>query len=106
LYNPKYIDCKSRLVRNDCQEISINRRFSVLRPIKSDPSSILLHPSIQAIPHLNNVVETAQLFNDMLEYDVFLLTRSCAILDLAAVGADEAIILRPANHILPTYVAP
>jgi DNA-binding transcriptional MerR regulator len=37
---------------------------------------------------------------------LFLLTRSCAILDLAAVGADEAIILCPANHSPPTSVAP
>ncbi|HZA66301.1 MAG TPA: MerR family transcriptional regulator [Geminicoccaceae bacterium] len=37
---------------------------------------------------------------------LFLLTRSCAILDLAAVGADEAIILCPANHSPPTPVAP
>lgn len=37
---------------------------------------------------------------------LFLLTRSSAILDLAAVGADEAIILCPANHSPPTQVAP
>lgn len=37
---------------------------------------------------------------------LFLLTRSCAILDLAAVGADEAIIFCPANHSPPTWVAP
>jgi DNA-binding transcriptional MerR regulator len=37
---------------------------------------------------------------------LFLLTRSCAILDLAAVGADEAIILCPANHSPPTRVSP
>lgn len=37
---------------------------------------------------------------------LFLLTRSCAILDLADVGADETIILCPANHTPPTYVAP
>ena len=37
---------------------------------------------------------------------IFLLTRSCAILDLAAVGPDEAIILCPANHSPPTPVAP
>ena len=37
---------------------------------------------------------------------LFLLTRSNAILDLAAVGSDEAIILCPANHSPPTYVAP
>ncbi len=37
---------------------------------------------------------------------LFLITRSCAILDLAAVGPDEAIILCPANHSPPTRVAP
>jgi DNA-binding transcriptional MerR regulator len=37
---------------------------------------------------------------------LFLLTRSCALLDLAAVGADEAIILCPANHSPPLRVAP
>lgn len=37
---------------------------------------------------------------------LFFLTRSCAILDLAAVGADETIIFCPANHSPPTCVAP
>ena len=37
---------------------------------------------------------------------LFLMTRSCAILDLAAVGADEAIMLCPANHSPPSRVAP
>jgi DNA-binding transcriptional MerR regulator len=37
---------------------------------------------------------------------LFLLTRSCAILDLAAVGQDEAIIFCPANHSPPMRVAP
>lgn len=37
---------------------------------------------------------------------LFLLTRSAAILDLAMVGAEEAIILCPANHSPPSYVAP
>jgi hypothetical protein len=37
---------------------------------------------------------------------LFLLTRSSAILDLAAVGPDEAIILCPANHSPPRRVAP
>jgi hypothetical protein len=40
------------------------------------------------------------------ERPLFLLTRSCAILDLAAVGAEESIILCPANHSPPTRVAP
>lgn len=37
---------------------------------------------------------------------LFLMTRSNAILDLAAVGPDEAILLCPANHAPPTRVAP
>jgi len=37
---------------------------------------------------------------------LFLMTRSCAILDLDAVGPGEAIILCPANHSVPTRVAP
>lgn len=37
---------------------------------------------------------------------LMLMTRSSAILDLAAVGAGEAIILCPANHKPPTLVAP
>ena len=37
---------------------------------------------------------------------LFLMTRSNAILDLAAVGTEEAIILCPANHSPPTLVAP
>lgn len=37
---------------------------------------------------------------------LYLLTRSLAILDLAAVGPDELIIFCPANHSPPTMVAP
>lgn len=37
---------------------------------------------------------------------LFMLTRSCAILDLSAVGPDETIILCPANHSPPMQVAP
>jgi DNA-binding transcriptional MerR regulator len=37
---------------------------------------------------------------------LFVLTRSNAILDLEAVGADEAILLCPANHSPPTRVVP
>ncbi|WP_342240983.1 MerR family transcriptional regulator [Inquilinus sp. OTU3971] len=40
------------------------------------------------------------------ETPLFLMTRSCAILDLAAVGPDEAILLCPANHTPPSTVAP
>jgi DNA-binding transcriptional MerR regulator len=37
---------------------------------------------------------------------LFMMTRSSAILDLGAVGRHEAIILCPANHSVPTLVAP
>ena len=37
---------------------------------------------------------------------LFMLTRSCAILDLTAVGPDETILLCPANHSPPTQVTP
>lgn len=37
---------------------------------------------------------------------LFLTTRSSAMLDLSAVGPDEAIVLCPANHSPPTRVAP
>lgn len=37
---------------------------------------------------------------------LFLMTRSSAILDLAAVGSGETIILCPANHSPPTCVVP
>ena len=37
---------------------------------------------------------------------LFLMTRSCAILDLTEVGADETILLCPANHSPPIRVAP
>lgn len=37
---------------------------------------------------------------------IFILTRSSAILDLCSIGADETIILCPANHSPPTRVAP
>jgi DNA-binding transcriptional MerR regulator len=37
---------------------------------------------------------------------LFLMTRSCAILDLAAAGSEEAIIFCPANHSPPMRVAP
>lgn len=37
---------------------------------------------------------------------LFLMTRSCAILDLQAVGPEEAIILCPSNHSPPRHVAP
>ncbi len=37
---------------------------------------------------------------------LFAMTRSCAMLDLAACAPDEAIILCPANHSLPVLVSP
>lgn len=40
------------------------------------------------------------------ERSLFLLTRSCAILDISSVTSDEAIIFCPANHSPPSLVAP
>jgi DNA-binding transcriptional MerR regulator len=37
---------------------------------------------------------------------LFLMTRSCAILDLAALGPDETVLFCPANHSPPMVVAP
>ena len=37
---------------------------------------------------------------------LFLMTRSCAVLDLASLGAEEAILLCPANHSPPFLVEP
>lgn len=37
---------------------------------------------------------------------VFIMTRSCAILDLALVGPHESIVFCPANHTVPQVVAP
>jgi hypothetical protein len=37
---------------------------------------------------------------------LFVLTRSCSILDLSMVGKNQAIILCPANHSPPSRVAP
>lgn len=37
---------------------------------------------------------------------IFAMTRSCAMLDLAACGPDETIILCPANHSMPLIVTP
>lgn len=37
---------------------------------------------------------------------LFLMTRSCAILDLAALGPDETVLFCPANHSPPMHVAP
>lgn len=51
-----------------------------------------------AIAHLRRRGPAARL--------LFLLTRSCAILDLAAVGAGETILFCPANHSPPMRVAP
>jgi DNA-binding transcriptional MerR regulator len=44
--------------------------------------------------------------NVSLDRSIFLLTRSSAILDLAAVGANESIMLCPANHSTPSRVLP
>ena len=76
--------------------------------LESDNSAILVVDMVEAgldqasqealITHLRHRGPGAQ--------PLFLLTRSCAVLDLTAVGPDETIILCPANHSPPTQVAP
>lgn len=51
------------------------------------------------IAYLRHRAKTAQ-------QTLFILTRSSAVLDLSLIGADEAIILCPANHSPPMRVAP
>jgi len=53
-----------------------------------------------------DMVEQGLRRRDAAARPLFLMTRSCAILDLAAVGPNETIIFCPANHSPPMGVAP
>jgi energy-coupling factor transporter ATP-binding protein EcfA2 len=82
--------------------------LALLVPLQSDSPSILvidmpeqgLHAATQEalIAGLRRSAPNAR--------PLFFLTRSSAILDLDCVGADEAIILCPANHSPPSRVVP
>jgi hypothetical protein len=82
--------------------------LALLAPLESDDPSILVIDMLEQgldaatqealIVHLRRRGPAAR--------PLFFLTRSSAILDLDCVGADEAIILCPANHSPPSRVIP
>jgi DNA-binding transcriptional MerR regulator len=71
------------------------------------PAAIVVDMVEQGLDHATQEALIAHLRRRGAEArPLFLLTRSSAFLDLAAVGALESILLCPANHSPPTYVAP
>ncbi len=71
------------------------------------PAAIVVDMVEQGLDHATQEALIAHLRRRGAEArPLFLLTRSSAFLDLAAVGAHESILLCPANHSPPTYVAP
>jgi hypothetical protein len=72
-----------------------------------DPSVLVIDMLEQGLDKATQEAVIAHLrHNRPAARPLFFLTRSNAILDLDAVGPDEAIILCPANHSPPTRVAP
>ncbi|MEO8420775.1 MAG: MerR family transcriptional regulator [Hyphomicrobium sp.] len=71
------------------------------------PTALIVDMVEQGLDHVTQEALIARLRRrGSCSRPLFLLTRSSAIVDLAAVGSDEAIILCPANHSPPTRVAP
>ena len=71
-----------------------------------EPAFLVVDMVEQGLDHATQEALIAHLRRRTNGRPLFLMTRSSAILDLAAVGPDEAIILCPANHSPPTRVAP
>ncbi len=80
---------------------------ALLAGIEADgPSALVVDLVEQGLDHATQQALIAHLRRRAPESrPLFLLTRSCVILDLAAVGDGESIILCPANHSPPTVVA-
>jgi hypothetical protein len=73
----------------------------------ADPEALVVDMVEQGLDHVTQEALIAHLRRRGPEArPLLLLTRSCAILDLAAVGPNEAIIFCPANHSPPSLVAP
>ncbi|WP_237179888.1 hypothetical protein [Rhodoplanes sp. Z2-YC6860] len=70
------------------------------------PATLIVDMAEQGLDHATQEALSAHLRQRADGRPIFLLTRSSVILDLSAVGSDEAIILCPANHSPPTRVAP
>lgn len=94
------------LVENDA-ETSV-ALIAVLVALESEgPSALVIDMVEQGLDQSTQMALIAHLRRrDAGSRPLFLLTRSRAILNLAAVGPNEAIILCPANHSPPTCVAP
>jgi DNA-binding transcriptional MerR regulator len=72
-----------------------------------DPKALVIDMVEQGLDHATQEALIAHLRRRAPETGpLFLLTRSCVILDLAAVGPNETVILCPANHSPPSLVAP
>jgi len=72
-----------------------------------DPKALVIDMIEQGLDHVAQEALIAHLRRrGPKAQPLFLLTRSCVILDLAAVGPNETIILCPANHNPPSVVAP
>jgi DNA-binding transcriptional MerR regulator len=70
------------------------------------PTNLVIDMLEHGLDHATQTALIAHLRRGLDARSLFLLTRSSAILDLAAVGPNETIILCPANHNPPTQVAP
>jgi DNA-binding transcriptional MerR regulator len=81
---------------------------ALLAGLENDPAAIVVVDTVeQGLDHATQEAVSAHLRNRGPDSrPLFLMTRSSAILDLAAMGSDEAIILCPANHSPPSRVAP
>lgn len=81
---------------------------ALLAGLESEAASIVMVDTVeQGLDHATQEALIAHLRNrGAASRPLFLMTRSSAILDLAAIRSDEAIILCPANHSPPSRVAP
>jgi DNA-binding transcriptional MerR regulator len=80
---------------------------ALIAGLESEDSAVLVVDMVeQGLDQVAQEALIAHLRRRKCGRPLFLLTRSSAILDLAAVGPDEAIILCPANHSPPSRVAP
>ncbi|MET3896104.1 DNA-binding transcriptional MerR regulator [Devosia sp. UYZn731] len=80
---------------------------ALLAGLESTAAIVVVDTVEQGLDHATQEAVIAHLRNrGSSSGPLFLMTRSSAILDLAAVSANEAIILCPANHSPPSRVAP
>jgi DNA-binding transcriptional MerR regulator len=85
-----------------------NALLSLVTALEADSASVLIFDLVeQGLDEASQLALIAHLRRRGPDAPpVVLMTRSNAILDLASVGPDEAILFCPANHSPPVYVAP